>query len=167
MSQPTEKTLALLELIHPPEGATTTPHTDDLYAALEPLHDILTKQITRVAEIQRVRLAMNASDAPDYEFFADERVKQTCDALTRELRAGMDALDRAANTAFQLDQVAIEMRASITSREQRQADADRTKAGLVTLSKDEYDHLKARADAGSAALAQVNATKGVTAVPAP
>lgn len=129
----------LLGAITPADGTTSTPQTDALYQALQPLHDALEGVAQRLAEVQRIRRAaeMVEEDPTMTAFF--ERIKQTCDAIQR---LGVDAghaLDRLTDASWQLDQYAVQIRDAMAAKKAKPA------AEFVTLSAGEVAHLRERA----------------------
>lgn len=115
----TNETAALLARILPPDGKVSTPHTDAVYALVEPLHDFLHQIDDELTEVDRLRrLADRAEDAPyAYAFF--ERIKQTVDAARRQSQDVLAALDALTDTKFQLDEYARQMQASLESHYER------------------------------------------------
>lgn len=142
----THETLALLDAIRPPDGKDSSGHTDDLYEMVEPLHATIDAALERVRDVEKLlRKADGAeNNAEGYVFF--ERVRQTCDALTRQARDAANAIRSLTDTAFQLDRYGREMFDSLASHDARKAAGAKRAGEFVTISKAELDHLKERAD---------------------
>lgn len=155
------ETSALLALIVPANGAVSSDSTDALYKAVEPLHAAIEMVAARVTAVQVARRAADRTEEAAYAYVYFERIKQGYDGMLREISAAAEHLERACETAFQLDQHAIEMQTGLDTREERLAAEAKMMAERVVISKAEYDHLVARAEAGAAALSAANAAAAV------
>lgn len=147
MSKPpiAPETQALLDLILPPTGSDTTEDTDKLYALVQPLHEALAAAELRIMQVlQAVRKADAAEDnAYAYAFF--EQIKQSVQALDREIKSAANNIDAATLSAWQLDRYARSMDVSLESHLERKAAQHDNR---VILSKEEHAHLVERATAG-------------------
>jgi hypothetical protein len=132
---------ALIILITPPTGRTSSEHSDVLCKSILPLHDAIHAVTVRIADIQLARRRAEAAEEDPYISSFFERIKQTCDAMTREASAAASALDSLAGTALQLDSYALDMLRSLSTRVEREAEEERRKAGFVTITKAEHDRL--------------------------
>lgn len=135
----TPESEAFLNALVPAEGAVTTDLTEEVYALLDPLHEVLDKVEGHLQEIDRLRRKADAAEANPQIYGWFERFKQTIDAARRLNADAKKAVEAISDVCFQLDNYAREMRETITTKYE--------KAGTrVVLSKDEHDHLKATVD---------------------
>jgi len=161
ISRLSAETQALLAAIVPDEGKISTAHTDALYEQTAPIHDALEHVRAKIAEVQRLRRKADATEEDEYGYSFFERIKQTCDAAERISRETLNAVDALRDVCFQLDSYALDMARSIEGRDARLADAAKRTAGVVMLSKDEHEHLLARAAQGENAAIAVAASETI------
>lgn len=115
------ETQALLDAILPPNGATSSTHTDSLYALVEPLHAVINAVHARVVEIERLRRSADKSETDKMVFSLFENIKQTDRALLSLAEQAAHTIDQLTDTMWQLDRYGAEMKQSIDGREARLA----------------------------------------------
>jgi hypothetical protein len=117
----TKETQALLALILPPTGVKTTPSTDALYAAVQPLHALIHQVATRIADVQQARRLADAAETADYAYAFFNRIKNVLEGMDRELKAAEHAIDALTESSFQLDGYALAMQESLDTHDARRA----------------------------------------------
>ncbi len=147
----TPETTALLALLVPPTGATTTAHTDALYAMAAPLHEVLQHVQDKFRAVDRAIRLANGTENQEYAYAFFERLRQTVLAGEAQVKDALAAVDALADTCFQFDRYALEMDHSLDTYEER----TKPRAPTVTLSAAEHAHLVARATAGDELAADV------------
>ncbi len=98
-----------LAAIVPANGAMFSEHTDAIYTAIDPLHEIIRAVRTRVDDIEYLRRKADAVEVDPQVFAFFERIKQTGAAMLREANVAAEALDRIAEISCQYDRYALEM----------------------------------------------------------
>lgn len=147
---PTPESLAVLALLLPAAGATTTPHTESLYEAIDAARTIVAAVRARVAQVDDALHAADRAEADPRIFHWFERFKQNCDGIDRDAKAALTLLKTVTDTSYQMDRYALEWQAAMASHDDRAA---ATAARVVLLTVEEHAHLQARAALGEQAAA--------------
>lgn len=157
----TPETEALFALIHPSEGKDATAHTDGLYATVTPIHAALEAVEDAMTGILRALRKADAAETEPNGHVYFERVKQTCHAALREIRAAAQHIEGATDACFQLDEYARVIRQNLDTHDERMALQELSVAGVVKISVAEFTRLKKIEE-------QVELSKGASAaVPSP
>ena len=114
----TKESEALLNALVPAVGATTTDHTEAIYAALEPLHVILDTVEIHITEIDRFRRAADRAETDARVWGWFERFKQSIDAARRLNGDAKRSLEALSDLAFQMDDYACQMRETLARQDE-------------------------------------------------
>src|ERR1044072_7830807 len=117
----TKERRALFGSMPPPAGIKTAPATDALYAAVQPLQNMIHTTALRIANLQAARRAADAAETePDaYAFF--NRIKAVRGGMERELKIVENAVDALTEASFNLDEYALAMQQSLATHDARMA----------------------------------------------
>src|ERR1041385_7709644 len=117
----TKETQALLADILPPAGMKTTPATDPLYAAVQPLQDMIHMTALRIANLQAARRAADAAETEPAAYAFFNRIKALLSGMERELKTMENAMDALTEASFNLDEYALAMQQSLATHDARMA----------------------------------------------
>ncbi len=122
MTPPLKKeTQTLLSTILPPAGSATTPATDALYAAIAPINAMIHTTSTRIADLQAMRRAADASETESAAYAFFNRIKAVLGGMERELKIMENAMDALTEASFNLDAYALTMQQSLETNDARRA----------------------------------------------
>lgn len=113
-------TQALLNLLLPMKNRQTTDLTERAYTTIQTLHDLIRDVQLHAATIERARRAADAAEESPMVFALFERVKQKDGALNRIVTNLAKEADYLTDTLYQMDQMALDMRRSIDTRDERE-----------------------------------------------
>ena len=111
----TPESRAFLEAVQPPEGAASSPLTEQCYEAVEPFHKLAADFRTQLAAMQLLLARSDRAETDVGVYGKFERFKQTFGAIDRELASVTRAAQALTDAAWQLDRYARETQDALTT----------------------------------------------------